>query len=141
MLGLDKLAAAKKKEKLEASTNLSSKKLDESSEEPTSKRSKAYSYDRGEEELSGVTPTHSHYSAKRDHDHENDEDIDRNDIKEKNRKYRDRDYAESDGKKTPTPHRTYHEKISKDNYGRKQHGSDKGVYASTNKCKICFICN
>ncbi|RNA01392.1 pre-mRNA-splicing factor ATP-dependent RNA helicase PRP16 [Brachionus plicatilis] len=99
MLGLDVLAARKKKEKLDNESN-------NRQEEPNSKRSKTYSYT-GEEES-----------------------IDYNDSKsgkdsgERNRRqYRERDY---DDRKTPTPHRTYHDRIDRrDKYDR------KGLYVST----------
>merc|ERR1712127_999588 len=48
-----------------------------------------------------------------------------------NRNYRDKDrYA--DDRNTPTPHRSYHEKISRDRHGDKYHQEKKGVYASSN---------
>ena len=107
MLGLDRLAAQKKKEK-ELLENQSHK-----SDEPTSKRSKTFSYKSGEEaeDIESRTPT-SHS---------------RSDDDNKSRNYRERDHED---KKTPTPHRTYHDKISKDRNGQHE---KKGLYASTNK--------
>ena len=52
---------------------------------------------------------------------------------QRNKNYRDRDYN-LDDKTTPTPHRSYHEKISKNNR-YDQDNKKKGVYASTNKCE------
>ena len=116
LLGLDKLAAAKKKEKLEMN-----KKAEEEPEQPSSKRSKTFSYTTGEEEvLDSNTPSHRRSSR---------EDDEQNDIKDKNRKYRDRDYV--DDRKTPTPHRSYHDKISRDGHNSSGSSSKKGVYAST----------
>ncbi len=87
-------------------------------EEPTSKRSKVYSYKTGtEEEAIDIDSTKSN----RDYE------------QQRNKNYRDRDYN-LDDKTTPTPHRSYHEKISKNNR-YDQDNKKKGVYASTNKCK------
>lgn len=111
LLGLDRLAAEKKKEKQKENET----KMEE---EPTSKRSKVYSYKTGtEEEAIDIDSTKSnrHYEQQR------------------NKNYRDRDYN-LDDKTTPTPHRSYHEKISKNNR-YDQDNKKKGVYASTNKCK------
>ena len=131
-MGLDKLAAAKKKEKLEISQNKTPVDTSEPGQ-PTSKRSKTYSYTTGEEEvLDANTPSHHSSSSH----HRRGDSRDDNDMKEKNRKYRDRDYVDDNGKKTPTPHRSYHDKISRD--GGHRHG-EKGVYASTNKCNCAII--
>lgn len=103
LLGLDLLAAKKKKEKLENEEK-------SKDEEPTSKRSKVFSYKTDEEES-----VESDSKSGKDHD-----------SRERDRRhYRERDY---DDKKTPTPHRTYHDRIDRnDKYNK------KGVYASTSK--------
>lgn len=105
LLGLDRLAAAKKKEKL--------LEQNKESEEPTSKRSKVYSYKTGIEEPM-------------------EEDLEKESSQNKvdmARNYRERD--DNAKTATPTPHRLYHE-----NYKDKKHGSSshtKGIYASSNK--------
>jgi pre-mRNA-splicing factor ATP-dependent RNA helicase DHX38/PRP16 len=106
-LGLDKLAAAKKKEKNQQT----------SSQEPNSKRSKLYSYKIDDNEIEDVESK----SVRREH-YQDDNDRD------KRRNYRDRD-SKDDRHSSNTPHRIYNDqKSSKDkNYEK------KGVYASTNK--------
>ncbi len=111
LLGLDKLAAARRKEKQDSST-----------EEPGSKRSKVHSYKTGGEDgqLADdiVTPRGRESDDKRERE---------------SRNYRDKEGLE-DEKKTPTPHRSYHEKISRERNHRD--GRSGAVYASSNKCKL-----
>lgn len=110
MLGLDKLAAAKKKEK----ETMQVKK--ETDEEPTSKRSKVYSY---KDDVQAIENDDSSDRRRRD-DAEKDRD------KDHKRQYRDRD----DKYQTNTPHRLYHEGM-KHSQGDRDHHQKKGIYAST----------
>ena len=82
-------------------------------------RSKIHSYDGQEDQYADNTPGNRDEKA-----------ADR--CERDNRNYRDKErYDEDVVKKTPTPHRSYHEKISsRDRYEK------KGVYASTNKCEL-----
>ncbi len=116
LLGLDKLAAARRREKQESSVD-----------EPGSKRSKVHSYKAGGEDgqLADdiVTPRGRENDEKRDRE---------------SRNYRDKVMIE-DEKKTPTPHRSYHDKISRDRYNKD--GRSAAVYASSNKCKFKMYAN
>ncbi len=110
MLGLDRLAALKKKEK------------EESGEEPGSKRSKIHSY-KDDDEYADSTPRQDKYLKDRDNDANKNNRDNRNE-----RNYREKNYQTED--KTPTPHRSHHDKISRDKHNRDQRGA---LYASSNK--------
>ena len=117
LLGLDKLAAQKKKERLENQNQTRPAKTN-NDEQPSSKRSKVYSYKDGEEDAQ-QTPDFRAYS------------IESNDTHRINniRYYREREKYYDDNK-TPTPHRSHHEKISR--HRDAKYHDRKGLYASTN---------
>lgn len=111
LLGLDRLAAAKKKEKLESATS--------DSNEPSSKRSKVYSFQTGMEEDADYQPSPRDAARKSD-----------------DRDQRERLYRSKKDDETPTPShndRYYSEKISRERNHHRDHHEKKGIYASTNK--------
>lgn len=104
LLGLDRLAEAKRREKQQQQAK-------PNEDEPTSKRSKVYSYKDGEQEQD--------YSERRSEPKPRED---------KSRHYRERDDIGKSA--TPTPHRLYHQDLKG---SRNSNGSkSKGIYASSN---------
>lgn len=114
LLGLDRLAAQKKKEKEE-----------NGGDEPGSKRSKIHSY-KDEDEYADSTPRQQDKHLREREENNGDRSRTNRDNRNE-RNYREKNYHGDD--KTPTPHRSHHDKISRDKHYRDQ----KGLYASSNK--------
>lgn len=126
LLGLDRLAEAKRRERLQQQQQehhtSSDRKKDSyhDDETPTSKRSKVYSYKDGEAQ-------EQDYSERRVSNTKDDQ--------QRSRHYRDRETGATD-KATPTPHhRLYHQDLMKDSRSSSSSSKSKGIYASSTSNK------
>lgn len=128
MLGLDRLAEAKRRERLEQQQNDGgsgggdTKKKSSYDEEPISKRSKVYSFKDGDVQEQEYSERRGHSDKSRSDERGRDD---------RSRHYRDRGEEQNKSSSfTPTPHRLYHQDF-KDS--RSSSSKSKGIYASSNK--------